>query len=143
MVQPPSLMIWPPDRARIGTFNDGRQLRITDAGFDARGTHGARANAHFHDIGTGEDQLFTHFTGHHVARDDGFRPGFTRLADELHEVLGVTIRHINTNEVERRVSIQDLFGLLEIRIECTGETITCFTTSADADATNAFHSSGL
>ena len=106
---------------RIGTFDNGGQLRIPNAGFDARGAYGARANAHFHDVGTGEDQLFTHFTGHHVARDDGFRrPGLTRLADELYEVLGVTVRHINTNEVQRRVSLQDLFGLLEIRIGGAG-----------------------
>ena len=106
---------------RIGTFDNGGQLRIPNAGFDARGAYGARANAHFHDVGTREDQLLTHFTGHHVARDDGFRwPGLTRLADELHEMLGVTVRHINTHKIERRVRIQDLFGLLEIGIRGAG-----------------------
>ena len=105
----------------VSAFNYRRQLRITHTGFHARGANGARANAHFHNVGSGEDQLFTHFTGHHVARDDGFGwPGFTRLADELDEMFGITICHVNADKIQRRIGVQDLFGFLEICIRRTG-----------------------
>ena len=85
---------------RIGTFDYRRKLRITDACFDASCTNRTWANANFNDISTGEDKLLTHFTSHYVASTNGFgRPRFTRFRNELHEVFGITIRHINTNEV--------------------------------------------
>ena len=68
--------------------------------FDASCTNRTWANANFNDIGTGEDKLLTHFTSHYVACTNGFgRPRFTRFRNELHEVFGITIRHVNTNEI--------------------------------------------
>src|SRR5690606_11094198 len=84
----------------IRTLNNRRQLRIADTGIHASGTNGAWTNTHFDDICAGKEQLFTHFAGHHVAGDNSLSwPGFTGFADELHEVFGVTIRHINANKV--------------------------------------------
>ena len=64
----------------IGAFNHRRKLRIAHAGFHTRGTYGARTNPDFYNIRAGENQLFTHFTGHHVTGTNGFsQPCFTRL----------------------------------------------------------------
>jgi acyl-CoA reductase-like NAD-dependent aldehyde dehydrogenase len=89
---------------RIGTLDHGRELWITDTRFNACSADRTRADTDFYNISAREDQLFTHLTGHYVARDNGFRwPGFTRLAYELHEVLGVTVGYVDADKIQSRV----------------------------------------
>ncbi len=100
---------------RIGTLDDGGELRITDTGLDASGADRARADADLDDVGAGEDQLFDHLAGHHVARqNDVVGAGFTNFAHELDEVFGVAIGHVDTDEAQRFGHGEDLAGLGEI-----------------------------
>ena len=106
---------------RVGAFNYGGKLRISDASFYASRTYGPRTNANLHNIGARKNQLFTHFTGHNVTRNNSFlRPGFASFGHKLHEVLGVTIRHINAHKAKLRVLQQYLLRFFEIRIGSAG-----------------------
>ena len=49
---------------------DRRNLRNADAGNHTGRADGSRADANFHDIGTGFDQITRRFTGCHIAGDD-------------------------------------------------------------------------
>ncbi len=105
----------------IGTLNHRRELRIADAGFHSGGADGAWADADLDDVCPGEDQLFTHFACHYVTGANGFiRPCRTRFSHELHEVLGVTISHVNTDKAQRRAGVEDLFSLFKISVGGTG-----------------------
>ena len=105
----------------IGTFDYGGELRIADAGLNAGGADRAWANPNFDNIGTGEDQLFTHFTGDHVPGDNGFlRPGFAGFRHELNEVFRVAVSNVDAHKVQLRILRKDLLRFFEIRIGRAG-----------------------
>ena len=105
----------------IGTFNHRRQLRVANAGFHAGSTDGARANAHFNDISAGENQFFTHLTGHYVAGNNGFlRPGGARFRHKLNEVFRVAVSHVYADEVQLWILGQDLLSFFKVRVRGTG-----------------------
>ncbi len=51
----------------ICTFQDSRELRISDTGLLAGGTYGTWADADFDDVCTGEDKRLGHLSSYHVA----------------------------------------------------------------------------
>ena len=86
--------------SRIGTLYDGGELGIADPGLDPV-VQTEPAYADLDDVGAGEDQLFDHLAGDHVARqDDVVRTGLADLAQELDEVLGVTVRDVHADEAQ-------------------------------------------
>ena len=55
----------------VSAFEHGRQLGVADAGLQARGADGARADAHLDQVGARENKLFDHLAGDDVA---GLKP---------------------------------------------------------------------
>lgn len=56
--------------SRVGTLDDGAELRVPDAGLDAGRADRTGADADLDDVGAGQNQLFRHFAGHDVASDN-------------------------------------------------------------------------
>ncbi len=105
----------------IRTLDNGGKLRVAHAGFHTCGANGARTDTDLNDICASQNQLFAHFAGHDIARADRFvRPGFARFSDKLYEVFGVTIRHVDTNEIQPIANGQNLLRFFEIGVGGAG-----------------------
>jgi hypothetical protein len=83
---------------RVGAFDDGRKLRVADAGHLARGAYGTGADADLDDVGAVEDQFLGHFAGDHIAGHEGnARIGAAQLVQEIDKGLGVAVGDVDAD----------------------------------------------
>ena len=85
----------------VGALDHRRELRIADAGHDARGAHRARTDPNLDDVGAGENQFLGHLAGDDIAGHDG-ELGITlaKARDESDEALGVAVGDVDADVLD-------------------------------------------
>mmetsp|Transcript_29050 Transcript_29050/g.52622 ORF Transcript_29050/g.52622 Transcript_29050/m.52622 type:complete len:206 (+) Transcript_29050:919-1536(+) len=104
---------------RVRALNHRGELGVAHAGLLARGAHGARADAHLHNVGAAEDELLGHLVGDHVPGDDRLPgEGLPVALDAVHKVLAVPVGHVQADEGHIHL-LQDCLCFLEILLSRT------------------------
>lgn len=88
-----------------GNIGDRRDLGYTNTGHDTGGTDRARANPHFHTIGTGIHQGPGCCRGSNIAADNLYlRIGFLNPANPFNNPFGVTVGSINNDDIDTGIN---------------------------------------